>query len=276
MREELRQALEPVRAGEERRRHTLAFLEEKRARGSCRGWRYSVVAVSLLLCLGGYGVYSVPVSAVSVELESPVQLQLNCFDRVVSAQAYDPQGDQLLQDTDLTHCGWTEAVERLAQTAQAQGKVWVTVQADSPQQQQEMAGELAQSGGETAFVCDGATPEEWQAAQEAGLSVGRYRAWQQLLLKDPTITAQQVRSLPMSQLRRMLQEQEPPAAQAPETSPSAGTPGSGQGYGPGNGQGNGSGNGQGNGQGYGQGNGQGNGPGNGQQNRYGSGGPPQA
>lgn len=248
MKELLHQALDPVHASRERRERTLAFLEEARSRRARRHtWRYQVAAAALLLSLGGWGVYSVPVSAVSVELESPVQLRVNCLDRVVSAQAYSPQGEQLLQEAAVTHCAYQEAVERLAQLSGETGQVLVAVQAASPGKEQQMADTIAQSDGETEFVCTGVSQEEWQAAQDAGLSVGRYRAWQQLLAYDPSITAQEVAGWSMAQIRQKLQQLGGPAGW---------TPGSGQGAGQGTGQGAGQGSGQGSGQGAGQGSGQ--------------------
>ena len=98
-----REEMGKIHASEELKRNTLQYLNRYRektvttARRSA--WQYIAAAVCLffLACAGGYFVYSRPVSYISIDVNPSIELGINCFGRVVSAAAYNEDGEEILK-----------------------------------------------------------------------------------------------------------------------------------------------------------------------------------
>lgn len=193
----------------------------------------------VMLTVIGCFLYFTPTIAVAVEGEENIVLSVNRFDRVIGAE-----GDVKLFGT----CEET-VQELLDQNADAD----LTIIGGGEQQRNRLHAGLQNCGAS----CSLATEEEAQAAETAGLSVGKYRAyliWHEL---DQTVTPEDAAGLSMRQIYERIESLQGEGTTQTDHISGQGSHGSGNGNGTGNGIG--SGNGNGNGNGIGSGNGKGNG-----------------
>ena len=145
MDKKIQRAFEDVRADEALKDGTAAFLHEKLyARTRRTALRRAVPAVCcallLLFALTGYGVYSMPVAAISVEAGETVELKVNAFDRVVSYTCLSSGGEDAVDALNLTHQTYGDAVAALVEDSGEEAAV--SVAADSAEKSAAIPGEI--------------------------------------------------------------------------------------------------------------------------------------
>ena len=283
-------ALGGIHAEEELKLKTKEVLFEKIARSEpSKTRRFSAVRFAIAaFCLailvaggGGYRLYSVPVYAISIDVNPSLELGVNRFDRVVSVTGYNDDGDELARNVDVKNMNYTDAInallssETLKEYSENGADVVVAVSGGSEQKNSEIVSAVEGCHhGNMRLYCYGSDSEMVEEAHENGLSLGKYRAYLELKQYDPNITVEDIRDMPMYEIRNMIREfsgdQYAQSDEATETGCGQGQSGAGYGYGHGYGYGDGNGSGNGNGTGNGNGSG-GSGNGGGQHHRHGSG-----
>lgn len=171
--------------------HTRAALRAARQARKRMARKVMAAAASFVLALSAGGwLWFTPVSAVSIDAAQPVELKINRFGRVVSAEGTDG----------LLFSGCEEAVSRLLDElpADADGELYITV-TGGDETLAETVFDCA--AGRQGVYCDAGSSEEISAAEEAGLPLGKYRMLLALQAIDPSVTAEEVAGLSMKQLR---------------------------------------------------------------------------
>ena len=208
--------------------HTRAALRAARQARKQMARKVMAAAASFVLALSAGGwLWFTPVSAVSIDAAQPVELKINRFGRVVSAEGTDG----------LLFSGCEEAVSRLLDELQADadGEPYITV-TGGDETLAETVFDCA--AGRQGVYCDAGSSEEISAAEEAGLPLGKYRMLLALQAIDPSVTAEEVAGLSMKQLREW---EASLSGEADETDGQAEETGSGKGPGYRGGNGNGAG-----------------------------------
>ena len=263
MRDELRKAFDSVHASRELKENTLERVMGNRggrrrpAAAARRG--LAAAAACLVLALagwGGYWLYFTPTAAISIDVNPSLELGINRFDRVVSVEGYNADGQALAAQLSVTHLNYEQAVEQILDTQEiaallAQKEIMTITVTGSDEGQcgrilSCVEAETAQSPN---IHCQSARQEEVEAAHDLGLSYGKYRAYLELLALDPTVTPEEIQGMTMREIRELI-ETLSAGQQAPQNSGQE----QGQGQNQGQGQGGGSG-------GHGQGGGHGSGSG---------------
>lgn len=171
--------------------HTRAALRTARQARKRMARKVMAAAASFVLVVSAGGwLWFTPVSAVSIDAAQPVELKINRFGRVVSAEGTDG----------LLFSGCEEAVSRLLDELQADadGELYITV-TGGDETLAETVFDCA--AGRQGVYCDAGSSEEISAAEEAGLPLGKYRMLLALQAIDPSVTAEEVAGLSMKQLR---------------------------------------------------------------------------
>lgn len=202
MDKKIQRAFEDVRADEALKDGTAAFLHEKLyARTRRTALRRAVPAVCcallLLFALTGYGVYSMPVAAISVEAGETVELKVNAFDRVVSYTCLSSGGEAAVDALNLMHQTYGDAVAALVEDSGEEAAV--SVAADSAEKSAAITAEIETRC--AGVACQAADAETLEAAAEAGLGVRKYEAYLAWKALDPTVTPDDVRGLSMREIR---------------------------------------------------------------------------
>jgi hypothetical protein len=164
----------------------------------------SAVAACLILALGGNAYYHTPIHYLCLDINPSVELGINAFDRVVSAQAYNEDGRELLGDHPYSNLSVETAVSSLVLDAVQQGFVAgdgstvIAVTAESNKSQAavklqnsgESGAESAlNAGGISAIVYSDSTDLQLRKqAQDLGISPGKLRLISILQTLDPSVS----------------------------------------------------------------------------------------
>ncbi len=214
----LRSAFAAVEAEETLKAKTRETLFKK-TRGysvspSRRAYRvgWAVAAVCLLLFAGlSAGLFFTPVSAISVDINPSLELEVNRFDRVIAVKGCNQDGMELAQKLDLQFMEYGKAIEALLSNSHIQAyleqgeSLSIYVACDDQQRGDAMLSTVKSCTGQQRNVhCHGGGQVESTAAHAAGLSCGKYQAFLELQSLDPSITADDVQNMTMREIRERI------------------------------------------------------------------------
>lgn len=211
MDEQIRDAFEQLHAGGELKERTRTALERARGGRRRRPVAYLAAAaaclVLLLVGLGGYQYYFTPTTYLSIDINPSLELGINRFDKVVTVQAWNKDGQELADSLDLKLLDYQEALERVVASQSiadrlASGELLsITVAGeDETQCGRLLAGAEACTAGQENVQCHHGDEEELEEAHHAGLSLGKYQAFLELQALDPTVTTEDVAGMTMRQI----------------------------------------------------------------------------
>lgn len=215
MRDQLKEAFGQVRAEEELKAKTKAFLLQKMG-------RYTKQKVSLprriipaaacliVLLLGGSGawLFWTPTATISIDINPSIELQVNRFDRIISVTGYNNDGQELAASLQIQYSGYQEAVERILSDGEitallSDGAVMTigVIGSESPQSKQILTDLKSCTRSQENAYCYYARPEDLEVAHELGLSTGKYRVYLELQALDPYITPEEIQQMTMREIR---------------------------------------------------------------------------
>ncbi len=239
----IRQAFDQIQAGEALKEQTSAYLEQVRARGrssAVRPWLAAAVACLVLMIagIGGYQVYFTPTSVLSIEINPSVELGINRFDKVVTVQGYNEDGQALADSLDLRFLDYQQALEQLIASQSIanrleQGEILsiTVVGEDASQSSRLLAGARACTAGQENIQCGHGDVQILEEAHHAGLSMGKYQAFLALQALDPTVTPEAVYGLSMGEIQDWIARLEEKADSTAQTGQAGQTThGNGQGH----------------------------------------------
>lgn len=207
-------AFEHVTADASLKKSTMQYLSGERQK-NVRHFHHPVQAVLAAACMvavlllgaGGYSWFLVPVSYVSIDVNPSVELALNKLDRVVSATAYNSQGEEVLKGMSLRGKKYTQAIDLIAESDVlrqylAPGEELVlTVAAGSGKERSLKAG-VDHCSSHIGHGCRSVSVslDNVSGAHDNGLSVGKYSAYLQLAQYDDSITVDECKNMSMAQI----------------------------------------------------------------------------
>lgn len=214
-------AFDQIHADEAIKNKTSNFLSEQiRIRSKSRTImmrRFAAAAASFVLLLAGGGYFTclMPVSAISVDINPSLQLELNRLDQVVSVTGFNEDGEQLADSLDIMFLGYQDALDTILEDEQIEqyltggDSVYITVSGNNQTHCQNLLTAIEDSTAETGNIyCTSATSEEAAAAREAGLTVGKYRAFLELQQLTPDISPEDISGWTMKQIRDQIEQLE--------------------------------------------------------------------
>lgn len=191
----------------EKRFHILSSMRTKIALAAC--------AVLIALGIGGGAyVYNTPSAYVGIDINPSIELGVNCFDYVVSAEGVNEDGATLLSQTSLTGMRYEDAIQALDDALEASGyltndaAVSVTVAGNNNDQcsHLESASQNCFESAGQGVHCSRVTEDEHREAHETGLGMGKYQVWRALNDAGVNISADEVATMTMSELRSLAAE----------------------------------------------------------------------
>lgn len=284
MKDKIRTAFDTVQAEEILKEKTLAFIQEntqasiaadsKKGSAALHKKRTAMRLIPAMACLlmilgGGSWLYFTPVASISMDINPSIEMEINRFDRVLSAEGFNNDGRELAYAVDIKHMKYTDAVDAITSSAtvsslMADGEIMaVTIVDDKQKRGEKIRTEIEDCvnkhecirTGENAY-CYYADSEEVAKAHDCGLSYGKYRALQELQETDPDITADDVQNMTMKEMHQMKHGHSSDDSHAKGSGSDESSSGTGSGqqhhYGNGNNSGNGNGNNSGSGNGNGK------------------------
>lgn len=166
----------------------------------------------LLLTLGGYFSYTIPVAAISLDVNPSVELQINLYDRVIDVKGYNEDGIALANELSVKNMNYADAVnlilenEKIVSCIASDELLEVTVTSNSPKREKRLQSCLSAQthiSPENIYCSD--HYEDVEVAHSAGISFGKYRAYLELCKIAPDITVEDIRDLTMREIRKMIE-----------------------------------------------------------------------
>lgn len=235
MKNDLKEALSRIRAEEELKARARAYVARYSPRSRRAPLRMLAAACGVLLLTVGvlFGwLWLTPVSAISMDINPSLELEVNRFGRVISAEGFNDAGRSLAQGLELRFLPYTGAVEKVlsdetvAALLEEGLPMSIYVICDDDTQRKEMLASLEScTSGHSGVSCHGGGSGHHGEAHQAGLSTGRYRAYLRLKELDPSITPEEAAEMTMAELLERI------AALSGEETVSPGNGGHGYGYG---------------------------------------------
>lgn len=200
--------------------------------------RKLAIAASMAIVLiggssGAYAYYQTPVKYLSLDINPSVELGVNAFDKVVQAEAYNEDGEVILEGVDVIGSDVTAAVSALVSSAADNGYVAedgstvisVTSETDDAEAAEEIetaaeAGvdEALDETGETADVIkDNVALERRDAARELGITPGKLNLINKLIAVDSTATVDQYKDASVKEIMKTIKANRKGTATTPDT-----------------------------------------------------------
>jgi len=168
------------------------------------------VAACAMLFIGGLAFYNQPVEYISFDINPSIELGVNAFDRVVSAEGINADGQALLQQNRFRNMSVDECMQALVQEAARQGYVKedgstviaLTALADDSEDavrlqdrtRDRVQQTLQERDMDAIVYTDCSNLQLREQAHEQGLSAGKYRLISLLQSLDPSISLDQYRN----------------------------------------------------------------------------------
>ena len=219
MNERLKKAFDEIHAEEELKEKTKEFLlhqrnDHKKSRFS-RSARFVPAVVCLLFILiafGSYQVYFIPTSAISIDINPSIELEINRLDQVISVKGYNTDGKELAASLDVKFVKYTEALERILCSERIQAYLFsdeelsiTVVGSDAARCGKILSAIETYTEGNSGIYCYTASSQDAHSAHEMGLSCGKYRAYQELKVLDPDMPVDEIQGMTMKEIRNYIE-----------------------------------------------------------------------
>ena len=221
MNKTLKELFNPIRANEELKDHTLAFLAEKTqaytevkpAKPQKRTYHFYAAACACLLFMicGCRWLYFTPTATISIDINPSIEMDINRFDQVISINDFNEDGRELAGMLHVKYKNYADAVEQIlnndtiAALLSDNEVLTITVAGPDGRQSAEiLSGVEACTAHHSNTHCYTASPKEAAAAHEAGLSCGKYRAFLELQLLNPDMTPEAVQGMTMKDILALI------------------------------------------------------------------------
>lgn len=220
MKSRVQDAFDKIHAENELKNRTIELIENKtngyRKRRIISPRRLVAAAACFVLLLSvgiGHFAYTTPAFAISIDVNPSIELGVNCFNKVVTVDTYNEDGNAIMSDIDVYNLDYEEALERILTDKDMEEYITqneliaVTVCGKNEKKNNEILDHVASCTAAYKNVhCSSGNSHETDAAHEAGMSCGKYKAFLELQALDPDITVEDIQGLTMRQIWDMIDE----------------------------------------------------------------------
>lgn len=218
MNNKIKEAFAQIQAEEELKNATKAYLIQKTHGYKKTVWqkpRMYVAVCTCLLCLllGGQWFYFTPTSEISIDINPSLELSVNRFDRVISINGVNADGQEFADTLDIKFKKCADAIARILESNDISillsndEILTITVIGSDEKHSAKILSEIEGCTAHKRNVyCYFSSSNEVEAAHEAGLSYGKYRAFLELQKLDPDITPDAVQGMTMREIRGLMAE----------------------------------------------------------------------
>ena len=178
--------------------------------------RIAACLLSAVLILTGSGIWFFPATSIGLDINPSLELRVNALDRVILLEGKNEDGREISKNLDVAGMPYDEAMQRILISQELspylENGSMISISiigGGSDAHAEEVLGKVvcrayALAEDENVFYCQ-TDRETLAAARESGLCIPRYLAWQHLLETDPTVTPDDVREIPKSEIRTLAQ-----------------------------------------------------------------------
>lgn len=209
MERKMQETFDALHAPEDLKNRTrAAVVRQVRRRRRLRPLAAVACLAVVVVTMGGWRAYFTPAAVISVDINPSVELEVNRFDRVLSLEGRNDDGEALAADLDVRFQNYQTALEEILASGTitdclARGEELSIAVVDlTGKGAQEMLSGVEKCAAATPGAhCYAADYGDVSAAHSCGLSYGKYSAYLALAALDPTVTVEEVQGMTMSEIR---------------------------------------------------------------------------
>lgn len=171
----------------------------------------AAAACILVLLIGGYQMYFTSVAEISVDINPSVLLEINRFDRIISVEGANADGEKLVNGLDIRFMPYTEAIDQIMSSETVSGLLLqdeimtITVAGDDSRQSEGILSNVQSCTDQCpAVYCYYARSEDADKARDLGLSYPRYQAYLFLQRYGYSIEIDEIRNMSMREVRELV------------------------------------------------------------------------
>lgn len=225
MNNRLKETFDSIHAEEDLKNRTKDYVFQKTQgykKNRSRAYVYkSLVPVAVcflfvLIGLGGYHIYFTPTSVISIDINPSFELEVNRFDRVISIEGFNKDGDRLVESLNVRFLNYTEALKQILNNEDVETYLSrdellsIAVIGSDKTRNEQMLSHIESCTAEHKNThCSSAEAKDVEGAHESGLSCGKYKAFLELQALDPSITVEQVQGMTMREIRELIKTLSP-------------------------------------------------------------------
>lgn len=214
----IKEAFEQIQAENELKEKTKEFIFQKtngysKVRTGTYKYLVSVFASAALLFIGGHWLYFTPTVEISIDINPSIELEINRFDKIISLESYNADGQELIKTLNVKFKDYSEAMNQIFRSEDIislleKDEIMTIAVIGSGSTQSEKVLSNLQSYTEEKHntYCYYAHSEEVENAHESGLSCGKYKAYLELKEVNPDITVDDIHHMTMREIRNMIDE----------------------------------------------------------------------
>ena len=199
---------------EKTRQAVLLKAEKMQTAKSFNFRRYALAPIALVITFSlAYFLfsYNIQVSAISVDINPSIELGINQYSRIISTKAYNSDGEELLNSTDIKNLTYEEGINKLLECDKAKQYInndnVVVITVDSQNNSDEMIESIELNISQNVdMYCNKSNDSTSEDAHANGLSFGKYNAYLELKEYEPEITTDEISKMTMKEIKnRILQ-----------------------------------------------------------------------
>lgn len=213
-----------IKADESLKQKTAVFLEEriKNTKKNKFNFKVAVACASFILLafVSAYYLYFTPISYVDIDVNPSVELLVNRFGKVIDVEAYNEDGEEILQGINVRHINYEKAIDELIYAMEQNGyltedeTMFLTVQTATVNKENSMVNDLKtkidsiiklkyENMESEVFAV---TEEVRTSAHEKQMTPAKYLAISELQQFDTTATYESCRNHSMNEINQMIEK----------------------------------------------------------------------
>lgn len=217
MNEKWKTAFDQIHAEEALKDHTKEYLARKIygrrsvPRPVLRRAAALAAGLVLLLFIGGSWIFMIPTAYISIDINPSLELGINRFNRIVSVEGYNEDGNDLAEALNITFMDYSDALNEIMSSQSIEdymsedALMSLTVAGDNETQYIEILDTVeACADGHENMRCHSGDTEEMHKAHDAGVSFGKYRAYLILHDLDPSVSLDDIRGMTMREIYELI------------------------------------------------------------------------
>ena len=214
-----KEIFDQIHAEEDLKKNTMEYLFRKAKKKTPFPVRKSRRFIPALVCLlllllggwSGWQIYFTPVSSISIDVNPSMELGINRFDKVISIEGFNQDGNQLAASLDIKFMKYTEALEQILSSkkirdclSQDETVSILVVGSDKKHNDKMLSNVKSCTAGHQNTYCASASVSEVSHAHKSGLSYGKYKAYLELSKLNPDITPEDIQGMTMKEIRNLI------------------------------------------------------------------------
>ena len=225
MDDKIRKAFDGIRAEEELKEKTKKAIfqranrQQKKYENRKRRRKPLYLSIAfcfaLLAAVGGYRLYFLPTSVISIDINPSVELSVNRFDRVIDVEGYNEDGENLSESVDVMYMNYGSALDEILQSdtvteclEEGEYLSIAVIPDDEKQGEAILKYASACTDGQENANCYSMAKEEAEHAHSLGLSYGKYRVYKEIAscCGEDAVTPEEAGEMTMKELKEYLEQ----------------------------------------------------------------------